>query len=139
LGVTHWRALIYNHRFGWAVWDRIDGMAEHHLAMHWHVDAPIERSGDGWIVDCANAPWFIRIQGGESDCYRGNEDLPLGWISRKYAAREPINTIKVQVRTQLPHEFLTIISAQQHISKELFIDEPLMQRLRNQCKHPCLS
>lgn len=139
LGVTHWRALIYDHRFGWAVWDRIDGMTEHHLAMHWHVDAPIERSGDGWMVDCANAPWFIRIQGGESDCYRGNEDLPLGWISRKYAAREPINTIKAQVRTQLPHEFLTIISAQQHIRKELFIDEPLMQRLRNQCKHPCLS
>ncbi len=135
MGVTHWRALIYDRRFGWAVWDCIHGTGVHHLAMHWHVDAPIERSGGGWMVDCASQPWFIHIEGGESVCYRGNEDLPLGWISRKYASREPINTIKAEIRTQLPHEFLTIISPQQVTPTELFIDGTLIQRLRNHCKH----
>lgn len=134
MGVTHWRALIYDRRFGWAVWDCIDGMGEHHLAMHWHVDAPIEKSGGGWMVDCASQSWFIHIEGGESACYRGNEDLPLGWISRKYASREPINTIKAEVRTQLPHEFLTIISPQQVIPTELFINDTSIQKLRNHCK-----
>lgn len=131
IGVLHWRALVYDHQFGWLVWDRFDGTGEHTLAMHWHVDVPTERIDHGFLMNHADQ-WTIQVTGGKPDIIRGNEDLPLGWISRKYGKREPINTIRVETRVHLPHEFLTLISPKQMASVRYAEDE-LIDRLRDKC------
>ncbi|MBY0499372.1 MAG: heparinase II/III family protein [Nitrosomonas sp.] len=133
-GVIHWRALIYDDQSGrWMIWDRIDGMGEHVLALHWHVDAPVEMTDDGIILNCMNSSWFVSVKGGKSCLYRGNEQLPLGWISRKYGTKEPLNTLKTEIRTCLPHEFLTIITPMQGNLTQPPIDDNLIDKLRNKC------
>lgn len=133
-GVMHWRALVYDHRFGrWMIWDRVDGTGEHALAMHWHVDAHAEMMSDEIVIDCAGKSWLVSIQGGKSCLYRGNEQLPLGWISRKYGAKEPLNTLRTETRTCLPHEFLTLITPSEENQTEFSIDDNLVNMLRNKC------
>lgn len=134
IGVIHWRALIYDHKFGWIVWDRLDGTGEHTLEMHWHIDAQIEMINQGLIIDPVSTRWSIRIIGGTPEIYHGNEDLPLGWISREYGTREPINTLKVSAQAHLPHEFLTIIKPQPVDHTEFSLDDELIHVLRDKCK-----
>lgn len=137
IGVMHWRALIYDHQLGrWIIWDRLDGTGEHILAMHWHVDAHAEMMDDGIVIDCIDTQWLVHTKGGEPCLYRGNEHLPLGWISRKYGVKEPLNTLKVEIRTFLPHEFLTIISPQHGNQAKFFMDGELINTLRNKCTNP---
>ncbi|MBP6058259.1 MAG: alginate lyase family protein [Nitrosomonas sp.] len=134
IGIIHWRALIYDPKFGWIVWDRLDGTGEHTLEMHWHIDAQIEMIHQGLIINPASTRWSIRIVGGTPEIYHGNEDLPLGWISRKYGVREPINTLKVSAQARLPHEFLTIIKPQPVDRAEFSLDDELMCALRDRCR-----
>ncbi|PSJ18181.1 heparinase II/III family protein [Nitrosomonas supralitoralis] len=133
IGIMHWRALIYDPQFGWMIWDRLDGTDEHTLAMHWHVDAHVEMTSDGIVIACEDGPWFISVKGGKLSLYRGNEHLPLGWISRKYGIKEPINTLRVEIRTRLPHEFLTIINPMHGNQSDFPIDDTLINMLRDKC------
>jgi hypothetical protein len=136
-GIMHWRALIYDHQLGmWIIWDRLDGTGEHTLALHWHIDAPVEMMDDGIVIACADKPWFVHTEGGKPGLYRGNEHLPLGWISRKYGAKEPLHTLKVETRTFLPYEFLTIISQQHENQAQFLMDSELINTLRNKCTNP---
>ena len=134
IGVIHWRALIHDPKFGWIVWDRFDGAGEHTLDMHWHIDAQIEMINQELIINPAGTRWSVQIVGGKPDIYHGNENLPLGWISRKYGIREPINTIKVSVKANLPHEFITIIKPQYVDRAEFSPDDELINMLRDKCK-----
>lgn len=131
-GVIHWRALIYDHQFGrWLIWDRLDGTGEHTLAMHWHIDAHAKMMSDEIAINCAGKSWFVSVQGGKSCLYRADEQLPLGWISRKYGAKEPLNTLRTVIRTRLPHEFLTTINPIPKNQTDFSTNDNVINMLRN--------
>ena len=132
-GVTHWRALIYDVNTGWVIWDRVDGKADHTLDLHWHVDASLAPDGDGFIVSDAGSDWCLAVAGGDASIHRGDASAPLGWISRKYGTREPLNTLKVRARTPLPHEFVTTLSAGKASAPTARVDHPLIAMLRERC------
>ncbi|TXI16812.1 MAG: alginate lyase family protein [Nitrosomonas sp.] len=131
--VLHWRALIYDHTIGWIVWDRIEGKGKHHLAMHWHIDAPLDLLAQRILIRQEENLWSIHFTGGTPRLYHGNADLPLGWIARKYGFREAINTIKIETEAHLPHEFLTIIRLIPENPKEFSINDELITVLRQKC------
>lgn len=133
--VIHWRALIYDHQIGWIIWDRLEGKSEHTLAMHWHIDAPIEILTDEILIHTADADWSVYVSGGKPTLYHGNEDLPLGWIARKYGVREAINTIRIETQTQLPHELLTLISLRHENPPRFSLDDELITVLRKKAQN----
>jgi len=113
LGVTHWRAILWEPSGVIWVWDYLDGAGTHQLQLHWHVDADAVPSGDGlYSVKIGQASVAIGIWGGElSHCSAATEP-PGGWKSEVYGRKQPITTITCKCYGGVPHEFTTCISAQ---------------------------
>lgn len=135
-GVIHWRALIYDPVGLWIVWDRLEGNGRHQLDLHWHIDAKLEVDGSAYIISNGRSPWCIRTEGGGSTLVTGNDELPLGWISRIYGRKEPLNTLRVRAHTQMPHEFQTLIYPRHSRPAKSSIDNELLDELRKRCFLP---
>ena len=109
VGVTHWRAVLFNPPATWLVWDRVTGYGVHHLELNWHLGTEPNVWADRYTLPCNGNFLCLAIEGGITTIHCGETDPVSGWRSRQYGMKEPISTIRTVFVGSLPHEFLTRI------------------------------
>ncbi|NOU10834.1 MAG: alginate lyase family protein [Nitrospira sp.] len=109
VGVTHWRAVLFNPPATWLVWDRVTGDGVHHLELNWHLGTEPNAWADRYTLPCNGNSLCLAIEGGINTIHCGETDPVSGWRSRQYGMKEPISTIRTVFDGSLPHEFLTRI------------------------------
>ncbi len=132
VGVTHWRAILYQPPALWLIYDRLVGGGDHSLELNWHLGVEPVVSGVGYVVQCGEALVHFAVHGGRESALRSGEEHPIsGWQSRHYGVKEPIFTLQTTYTGMLPHEFVTQVwmgDEQASISSSIsilrrFIDE----------------
>jgi Heparinase II/III-like protein/Heparinase II/III N-terminus len=108
-GVIHWRGLCYRHPGLWVIVDRLTGSGIHDLALNWHLGLTPIPDGNGYLLEGAESRIRLTIEGGEVAVHRGQVAPILGWRSRSYGVKEPIDTLHTTYRGALQHEFVTYL------------------------------
>lgn len=109
VGVTHWRAVLFNPPATWLIWDRVTGYGVHHLELNWHLGTEPNAWADRYTLPGNGNSLCLAIEGGITTVHCGETDPVSGWRSRQYGMKEPISTIRTVFVGSLPHEFLTRI------------------------------
>lgn len=109
VGVTHWRAVLYDPPHSWLIWDRLVGNGVHHLELNWHLGIEPSVHAGLYVFDCAEDLLHLTVDGGESVLHLGETALIRGWRSRHYGIKEPMATLLTEYTGSLPHEFATRI------------------------------
>jgi len=109
LGVTHWRAVIYEPAGRWLIWDYLSGSGSHDLELNWHLAVEPKTTPNGYILKCDDGLLHLLIEGGKTTLHRGETNPISGWRSRQYGMKEPISTLCTTFSGTLPHEFVTQI------------------------------
>jgi hypothetical protein len=108
-GVIHWRGLLYRHPGLWVIIDRLTGSGIHDLELNWHLGHTPIPDGHGYVLEGAESRIRLTIEGGEVAIHRGKTAPILGWRSRSYGGKEPMDTLHVTYRGALQHEFVTCL------------------------------
>ncbi len=108
-GVIHWRGLLYRHPGLWVIIDRLTGSGNHDLELNWHLGLTPIPDGNGYLLEGAESRIRLIIEGGEVAIHRGKTAPILGWSSRSYGGKEPMDTLHVTYRGALQHEFVTCL------------------------------
>jgi len=108
-GVIHWRGLLYRHPGLWVIIDRLTGSGIHDLELNWHLGLTPIPDGNGYLLEGAESRIRLTIEGGEVAIHRGKTAPILGWRSRSYGGKEPMDTLHVTYRGALQHEFVTCL------------------------------
>ena len=109
VGVTHWRAVLFDPPNTWLIWDRLTGQGVHRLELNWHLGIEPHVGADRYVFPCDGGSLCLAVEGGASAVHRGETAPISGWRSRQYGIKEPIPTIRTAFTGALPHEFLTRI------------------------------
>ncbi|MBI3802950.1 MAG: alginate lyase family protein [Nitrospirae bacterium] len=125
IGVTHWRAVVYQPPRGWLIWDWLSGEGEHTLELHWHLGLTPEKEGTSLFLSHPTERLSLSVEGGDLTLHRGETEPILGWQSPGYGIKEPITTARVRYRGSLPHEFITRIGIPSLSEKDPGISEAL--------------
>ena len=130
-GVTHWRGLYVDGVKGVLVWDCLIGSDNHNLTLRWHIDADVYKEDEGYRVKM-DTPVFIKIKD-ERNCklLHGAMQPIMGWKSKFYGEKYPINSIECSYDGFLPYEFQTHITwgANAALDNEKLIN--IVSQLRN--------
>jgi hypothetical protein len=108
-GVIHWRGLLYQPPGLWVIVDRLTGSGIHDLELNWHLGLTPIPNGIGYLLEGAESRIRMTVEGGEVAVYRGKTTPILGWRSRSYGVKEPMDTLHVTYRGALQHEFVTCL------------------------------
>jgi len=82
--------------------DSITGAAKEQADLHWHLDPAwrvdvTPRPGGGLVrLAQAGAQHWLALEGGEIDCFRGDEGTGLGWCSPVYGRLVPCTSVRVR-------------------------------------------
>jgi hypothetical protein len=82
------------------VTDSVKCARQHSLAWHWHFDprCKIDLFEDAVIVTAGD--WLVRLRlphaVSSMTVHRGQDDPPLGWISRRFDHKEPATTLRCE-------------------------------------------
>lgn len=109
VGVTHWRAVLFDPPNTWLIWDRLTGKGAHELELNWHLGIEPKVGEDRYVLPCDGDFLYIAVDGGVSTLHRGETEPISGWRSLQYGLKEPIPTLRTVFMGTLPHEFLTRI------------------------------
>jgi hypothetical protein len=107
LGVTHWRAILYQPPGFWLIWDQVAGQGVHEADLHWHLGVEPLSDARSYYLRIADRTLGLSVEGGTGTLHRGETDPPSGWRSPRYGVKEPITTLRVRARGSLPLEFRT--------------------------------
>ena len=93
--------------------DELIGSGEHKIEIFFHLaeDCLVTKNEDTWQVASGNAITEFTFDS-RLDCvtlYKGDSDLPLGWISRSFGSKLASPTIVCQKSAVLPATFVTQI------------------------------
>ena len=98
--VTHRRELLLDRATcAVTIVDELFCRASHAVEMFWHFAEGCEVTLDGTRVTARNGSRQLAIevpQGTRCELVRGREDVPLGWISRRFDQLAPTSTLLVQ-------------------------------------------
>jgi Heparinase II/III-like protein len=108
-GVIHWRGLLYRYPGLWVIIDRLTGSGIHDLELNWHLGLTPIPDGNGYLLEGAESRIRLTIEGGEVAIHRGKTAPILGWRSRFYGGKEPMDTLHTTYRGALQHEFVTCL------------------------------
>ena len=95
------------------VCDEFDCAQNHEIELFWHVSesCSVEISGRSVFINSPKA--FLEMSMPDPDMepvmVKGNEDLPLGWISRKFDFKVPSPTIVWSGKIEGKGKFLTVL------------------------------
>jgi Heparinase II/III-like protein/Heparinase II/III N-terminus len=109
VGVVHWRGLLYRPPGLWVIIDRLTGSGIHDLELNWHLGLTPIPDGNGYLLEGAESRIRLMIEGGEIAVHRGKVAPILGWRSRSYGVKEPMDTLHTTYRGALQHEFVTCL------------------------------
>ncbi|HZC68534.1 MAG TPA: alginate lyase family protein, partial [Nitrospirales bacterium] len=74
LGVTHWRAVVFQPPGCWLIWDRLTGARTHRVRLHWHLGIePIRRAGR-YLLQAKDRTVHLAVDGGDQSLHRGETD-----------------------------------------------------------------
>ena len=117
--LTHRRRI--EHRRAEALVRVTDGVkcaAPHSLEWHWHFapECKIDLKPAGAVI---RAPgWLVTLRcdapGMHLSVHTGQEDPPLGWVSRRFDHKEPSPTLRCAIVTDAPRDFVTELHYQRH-------------------------
>jgi hypothetical protein len=102
--VTHRRELVLDHgTSAVSVVDEVFCRGSHTVEMFWHFAESCEVTLDGARATVRRGGARLELQlpqGMRSELVRGREDVPLGWVSRRFDQRTPTSTLLVQGTTR---------------------------------------
>lgn len=108
VGVTHWRGLCLAQDNQLLIWDLLDGEGEHAVELNWHTATEVTEYSTGYLLEAAGTRMqLLPDEKLDNAVYCGSIDPIIGWQSRVYGNRNPINTIRGKVICQLPASFST--------------------------------
>ncbi len=104
--VRHVRTVRYeNEATRLVVHDVVSGKTEHEVEQFWHFGPTLELDLDDNYVRIKGLRFKAVMEFLGSDLqiqvFYGNEDLPLGWLSRAYEVKQPIHVIRVRTASRL--------------------------------------
>ena len=108
-GVIHWRGLLYRPPGLWVIVDRLTGAAAHEVELNWHLGLTPIPDGNGYVLEGAECPIRLTVEGGAVAVYRGQTAPILGWRSSAYGVKVPLDVLQATYRGALPHEFVTCL------------------------------
>jgi hypothetical protein len=108
-GVIHWRGLLYRPPGLWIIIDRLTGSGIHDLELNWHLGLTPIADGNGYLLEGAESRIRLTVEGGEVAVHREKTAPILGWRSRSYGVKEPMDTLHTTYRGPLQHEFVTCL------------------------------
>lgn len=110
--VLHRRRIQYMPRGGVIrITDVVKCSGRHALEWHWHFtpECRIELGVEGARVEVLG--WSLTLRqlaaGAEVSLHKGQDDPPLGWISRRFDHKEPSPTLRLSRVVDGPGEFVT--------------------------------
>jgi hypothetical protein len=126
LGVRHWRGIAWQRGEWLLVWDRLSGTGTHELELHWHLRRDPEWLRDGSLgVQVPGGTLTVHCEGGQISSHSRELAPTLGWQSPSYGCVEAATTIRLRNRSQLPHEFVTMIEFPRMKAAEHTIEDAL--------------
>jgi hypothetical protein len=109
-GCRHWRGLLVEPGTGILVWDFVEGAGEREVAAHWHCAARPDRAGENRLVFSASQPPVsLETAGATPQIVQAGVEPLLGWAATRYGVKEPISTIRLCCRSELPVSLITRI------------------------------
>ena len=107
VGVTHLRGVSYEPPGSWLIWDWLTGTGMHQVELNWHLGyRPIPVDG-GYRLEGCDPGLLLTVEGGTSTLWEGSVQPVAGWASKRYGAKHPITTLRVEYTGAIPHEFMT--------------------------------
>lgn len=114
--VLHRREIVFDKvRNAFVVTDILECKKQHAVERFWHFAEQCEVSVDGRDVIAVNNGVTLRLQGKEDETpelFKGDEELPLGWVSRRFDVKEPITTAVFSSTITGTTRLQTVISIQ---------------------------
>ena len=112
--LRHRREFVYSReRRSLAIADSFFCGREHSLEWHWHCAEQADVRMDGAAVVVSGNSSRIRISMPASaltpEVIRGDEDTPLGWVSRRFDERRPCSVVRFRTAIVGPATFRTLI------------------------------
>ena len=128
LGVVHYRAVvIFNQAV--MVWDYVFGSGEHELSLNWHLGCPALAINNVIELKNGNDKLSMEVSGGSLNIYYGEKEAGLGWFSPMYGEKVPVTSLEIATKTQLPHEFFTVLNCGEYKLEKLLVQK-IMKDLR---------
>jgi hypothetical protein len=139
-GVLHRREIALDDSDGSiTVTDQLLGRGTHEVTLHWHFaegcEPQVEADGTlrvrhaevELLLTCsAHAPPVLTL-------HRGEDEPPLGWISRRFDRKQPIWTARFAVPLSAPARLVTQLRPRVLAAADPRIKEPLDAALRQPC------
>lgn len=116
--VTHTRELDYHkpERI-FRIVDKLDCASSHHVEQFWHFAEGVSVLIEGNRICCQREGVQVSLELDKQfknvRLVKGDEDLPLGWISRRFDIKEPSPTVVCSTRISSTTTFETTISIDQ--------------------------
>ncbi|MEX5219706.1 MAG: heparinase II/III-family protein, partial [Nitrospira sp.] len=105
VGVTHWRAVIFEPPGCWLIWDRLVGSGDHRLELNWHLGVEPRLESDRYLLQIDECRLALVVEGMGPPYPAAT--IRNGWRSRHYGIKEPISTLQTHYTGMLPYEFST--------------------------------
>lgn len=102
--VRHVRKVTYDHSsMSLLVIDELTGNARHEFEQFWHFAPRVEVQSRGDAIVVCGRRFRLQMQfltgGLDMAAIRGQENPPLGWISRGYGTKEPTTVVRVRMQS----------------------------------------
>jgi hypothetical protein len=115
--VTHRREIVLDkRRYRIVVADELECAGAHEVEVLWHLAEDCAVGAVNGVVTVTRGPVrvVIRLEGGcfAVECAKGQESPPLGWVSRRFDAKEPSPTIRWHGRVQGTTRWSTTLEIQ---------------------------
>ncbi|NDV22363.1 heparinase [Desulfovibrio sp. JC022] len=112
--VVHSRSVKFKKDLGVVeVCDSLDCTKEHGIEIFWHVaeSCTVEIRGGSVFINSPKVCLEMSMPGSDMnpELFQGNEELPLGWISRKFDFKIPSPTIVWSGTFEGKNEYLTVV------------------------------
>lgn len=110
--VRHRRSVLRLPGELWVVVDTINGQGEHDIRLHWLLGPYPQESPSSVQTEAGTFELVIFDgQGEEQDptVVTGVADPPRGWLSRRYAHKQPTPSLVVQRSAELPLQLVTVL------------------------------
>lgn len=103
--VTHRRTIEFDKVAGLVtVTDTVECRGAHDIEVHWHLAERCEAELDGAGVAVTDGVVGMQLSlegvSFQAEVVRGREDPPLGWVSRRFDRKEPVNCVRWHGRVE---------------------------------------
>ncbi|HET9644489.1 MAG TPA: heparinase II/III family protein [Burkholderiaceae bacterium] len=114
--VLHQRSIVLHQRERRIeVVDALQCRRAHRIELFWHFAEGVEprlEGADSIIIRFADRRWKLEAPGLELSLHRGEEDPPLGWISRRFDEKLPTWTLRCSRTIEGPTQIRTLFLEQ---------------------------